>query len=290
MKRRLDTRGSSFLFLAMVYGVLGFFLLSIALPLLYVLFTSFASKTEILSRGFFIIPKDWTINSYGYLFTDPNFIRSMTNSIYILFVGTLINMVLTTLMAYGLSKSWLKGRRMLNLMIVFSMLFNGGMIPLYFVVRGLGLIDSTWALFLTVAILPFNLIVLRTFFINVPSEVEESARMDGCSEVRLLWSIVIPLSLPVIVTIALFYGVEHWNTYFNAILYLNDGDKWPLQVFLRQMLIQPDEQIAPSDGGFEYSPGVRMAGVVITALPMLIIYLSLQRYFNQGFMVGSVKG
>lgn len=287
---RYDARGNSFVFNLFVYGLLSLFLISISLPLLYVLFTSFASKHEIISRGFFLLPKEWTINAYGYLFTNPNFLKSMNNSIYITVVGTFINMVLTTLMAYGLSKTWLKGRRLLNLLIVFSMLFNGGMIPLYLVVKNLHLINSMWSLFLTTAIVPFNLIVMRSFFANVPIELEESARMDGCGETRLLWSIIIPLSMPVIATITLFYAVEHWNTYFSAILYINDADKLPLQVFLRQMLIQPDETVAASPGGFEYSPAVRMAGVVVTAIPMLIVYPFLQKYFNQGMFVGSVKG
>jgi putative aldouronate transport system permease protein len=288
--KTFDARGSGKAFPFILYGVLTLAMLVVLIPLIYVVCISFATKQEILTRGFFLIPREWTINAYGYLFTNRNFLNAFNNALYITVVGTVINIVLTGLMAYGLSKSWLKGRKTINLLVLFTMLFGGGMIPTYLVVKELHLLNSYWSLFLTGAVAPFNLIVMRSFFQNIPIELEESARMDGCGEFRLLWKIILPLSLPVVATFVLFYAVNNWNTYFNAILYLNDTAKWPLQVFLRQMLIETDMGMESNSDGFEYSQAVKMAAVVITALPLSIVYPFLQKHFNQGMMLGSVKG
>ncbi|MDF2725908.1 MAG: carbohydrate transporter permease [Paenibacillus sp.] len=288
--KTFDARGSGKAFPFILYGVLTLAMLVVLIPLIYVVCISFATKQEILTRGFFLIPREWTINAYGYLFTNRNFLNAFNNALYITAVGTAINIVLTGLMAYGLSKSWLKGRKTINLLVLFTMLFGGGMIPTYLVVKELHLLNSYWSLFLTGAVAPFNLIVMRSFFQNIPIELEESARMDGCGEFRLLWKIILPLSLPVVATFVLFYAVNNWNTYFNAILYLNDTAKWPLQVFLRQMLIETDMGMESNSDGFEYSQAVKMAAVVITALPLSIVYPFLQKHFNQGMMLGSVKG
>lgn len=287
---KLLARRNDILFNFFIYGLLTLSLLTVALPFLYVMFSSFSTKSEYLSRGFYIFPKDWTLNSYLYLVNSKGFIASYANTIYITVIGTVINVLITCLMAYGLSKSWLKGRVTLNFMVLFSMIFNGGMIPTYLVLKELSLINSYWSLFLSGAIAPFILIIMRSFFSNIPTELEESARIDGCSEWRLLFSIVIPLSLPSIITITLMYGVAHWNAYFQAILYLNDSNKWPVQVFLRQLLLESDSSMELNIGNYEYGPPVRMVAVLLIALPLLICYPFLQKYFNQGMFVGSVKG
>lgn len=285
-----DFRGREPVYQAIVYTLLVLVLFIVLIPFLYVVFASFATKQEIYTRGFFLIPKVWTTNAYAYLMENQNFLTSFKNSAIIALVGTTISMTVTTLMAYGLSKPWLQGRKILNFMVLFTMLFSGGIIPLYLLVRGLNLLDSFWALFLTGAIAPFNLIVIRSSFQNFPAEIEESARIDGCSEFRLLWSIVLPLSTPVIATFTLFYTVDYWNSYFSSILYLVSTEKMPLQVFLRQMLIQPSENMGPTVEGLEFSPAVRMAAVVFTAIPLLVVYPFLQKHFNQGMLLGSVKG
>lgn len=174
----------------LVYVLLMVITLAILLPFLYTVLSSFASRKEILTRGFFIFPNDWTIEAYQYLINNASFLTAFKNAIIIAVVGTLINIALTTLMAYGLSHTWLKGRRVLNFMVIFTMLFNGGMIPTYLVVSGLGLINSYWAIWLVTAIAPFNLIVMRGFFQSLPSEILESARIDGCGEWRMLGRIV----------------------------------------------------------------------------------------------------
>jgi putative aldouronate transport system permease protein len=259
-------------------------------PFIYIIASSFATQHEFMSRGFFIIPHEWTIEAYGYLLSNANFTAAFGNAVTITVSGTFINILLTSLMAYGLSKSWLKGRRAMNFMVLFTMIFAGGMIPTYLVVKELGLLNSYWALYLTTAIAPFNLIVMRSFFQNIPAELEESARIDGCSELRLFWQIVIPLSMPAVATFTLFYAVQNWNTYFYAILFLNNSADMPLQVFLRQMLIESDSGMEVDAGGFAYTPAVKMAAVLITAAPLLAVYPFMQKYFNKGMLMGSVKG
>jgi putative aldouronate transport system permease protein len=283
-------RGKAPVYLTIVYILLIFILCAEAFPILYIIMMSFASKQEIVTRGFFLIPKQWSLNAYAYLIDNPNFMQAFRSSVTITTVGTVFSMTMTTLMAYGLSKPWLKGRSALNFMVLFTMLFSGGIIPLYLLVMNMNLLNSYWSLFLTGAIIPFNLIVIRSFFQGFPAEVEESARIDGCSEFGLLWRIVLPLSLPVIATFSLFYAVDYWNTYFNAILYLSDGSKLPLQVFLRQMMNISDGSQEVTESGIEFSPAVRMAAVIFTAVPLLIVYPFLQKYFNQGALLGSVKG
>lgn len=260
-------------------------------PILYVLAISFSTEKEYLTRGFYLIPRQLTMDGYMYLTAHPGFKNAFRNAVVISAVGTLINMTLTTLMAYGLSKPWLRGRSVLNFLVVFTMLFSGGMIPTYLVVNGLGLIDSFWALWLSSAVIAFNLIVMRSFFKTIPVELEESARIDGCGEWRLLVTIIIPLSLPALATFTLFYLVSNWNSYFSAILYLNDNRLMPLQVFLRQMLIEEDPSISnASTMQYRYTPAAKMAAIIITAAPLLIVYPFLQKHFNKGVLLGSVKG
>lgn len=285
-----DSRGKDPVFTTIIFGILIVALLAILIPFVYIISSSFTTEKEILSRGFFFFPYEWTIEAYGYLLSNANFNTAFGNAVTITVTGTAINIVLTSLMAYGLSKSWLRGRRTINFLVLFTMIFAGGMIPTYLVVKELGLLNSYWALYLNTAIAPFNLIVMRSFFQNIPGELEESARMDGCSELRLFVQIVVPLSMPAIATFTLFYAVHNWNTYFYAILFLNNQHDMPLQVFLRQMLIETDSGMEDSSGGFAYTPAVKMAAVLITAFPLLVIYPFLQKYFNKGMLMGSVKG
>lgn len=279
------------IFSIVVYALLVAATIAALFPLLYVFAISFSTEKEYLTRGFYLIPKQFTFDGYLYLMTHPGFKSAFRNAVVISSVGTAINIVLTTLMAYGLSKPWLRGRGIMNFLVVFTMLFSGGMIPTYLVVNALHLIDSFWALWLSSAIIAFNLVVMRSFFRTIPVELEESARIDGSGEWRLLTTIIVPLSLPAIATFTLFYLVSNWNTYFSAILYLNDNSLMPLQVFLRQMLIEDDPSISnASTVQFPYTPAARMAAIVITSLPLLIAYPFFQKHFNKGVLLGSVKG
>lgn len=279
-----------YLFVILVYVTLTVSVLAIALPFLYVLSVSFATKHEVLSRGFFLIPRDWTLDSYQFLMRQHNFVISFRNSVVITAFGTLINMVLTSLMAYALSKIWLPGRTLINYMVLVTMLFSGGIIPTYLVVKAFHLLDSYWALWLSGAIAPFHLIVMRNFFQNFPGELEEAARMDGCGEIRLFIRIVLPLSMPAVATFTLFYMVQNWNMYFNALIYLTDSDKYPLQIYLRQMMVETaDSSMTLDSEGVEFGTPIKMAAVLIAAAPLLVIYPFLQKHFNQGMLMGSIK-
>lgn len=278
-------------FAVFVYAFLIVFTLLILFPLFYVVSTSFAPERDYYTRGFFLIPSSWTLEAYQYLLYNPSFVSAFRNSVIITFFGTIISMTLTSMMAYGLSESWLKGRSVINFMILFTMLFSGGLIPSYLVVNGLHLIDTYWALWLPGAVSAFSVIVMRGFFGALPYELKESARMDGCGEWRLFATIILPLAKPVIATFTLFSIVGNWNTYFSAVIYFNDTSKWPLQVFLRQMLILEDEKIGQlAEPIFTYTPAARMAAILITVLPLLVIYPFLQKYFNKGMFIGSLKG
>lgn len=285
--------GSERYFDVLVYSLLFLWGAAILFPLLYVLMTSFATEKEYLTRGFFVIPREWTLDAYLYLLGNDSFAQSFMNAVIITVVGTTISIAVTTLMAYGLSKKWLKGRTVFNFLVVFTMLFSGGLIPTYLVVKEFGMIDTFWSLWLPGAVAPFYLIVMRSFFSSIPHELEESARVDGCGEWRMFFSIMLPLSKASIATFVLFYMVGYWNTYFSALIYLNDSSMWPLQVFLRQILVlnqSMDGSATLMEQVITYTPGAKMAAIVVSALPMMIIYPFLQKHFNKGMLLGSLKG
>ncbi|MER0468784.1 carbohydrate ABC transporter permease [Bacillus cabrialesii subsp. cabrialesii] len=263
------------------------------LPFLYIIAGSFATEAELAQRSFFIFPKTFTLEAYKYVFSTPTFIRSMGVSIFITVVGTAVQLFFTFTMAYPLAKRHVKGRNLLLNLVIFSMLFSGGMIPTYLVVKSLGLLDTYWALILPMAINPFNLIIIKNFFQQLPRELEESAKIDGCSEIGVFWRIALPLSKPVIATFALFYAVGIWNDFFHALLYINDSAKWPLQMVLRQVTILSDLTATNGDTMQNTVPpeqGIKLAVIVIATLPILAVYPFLQKHFAKGMLIGSVKG
>ncbi|WP_062109917.1 carbohydrate ABC transporter permease [Bacillus niameyensis] len=285
-----NPQGKNLFLETIVYGLLIIGVIVIILPILYVVMTSFATEKEYLTRGFFIIPHEFTLEGYSYLLKNGSFIKAFKNAVEITVIGTFINIVITTLMAYGLSKKYIKGRSFLNFIVVFTLIFSGGMIPTYLVVDSLGLMNTFGALWFSTAIAPFNLIVMRSFFTRLPDELFDSARIDGAGEWRILFSIVLPLSKAAIATFTLFYMVYNWNTYFHAILYLHDNNKWPLQVFLKLMLVEGDADFGQQEiQGVNFTHSARMAAILITALPLLCVYPFFQKHFNKGMLLGSIK-
>lgn len=262
------------------------------LPFLNILGSSFASSSEIATRTFIIIPREFSLNAYRYILSTPTIFTSIGVSLFVTIVGTVLSMILTSFMAYALSRKYLHGRGIFNFIVVFTMLFSGGMIPSFILVQSLGLIDSLWALILPSAISAYNMIIMRNFFQGIPDSLEESAKMDGCSDWGVFFRIILPLSLPSIATISLFYAVSYWNTYQSAILYINDSAKWPIQVLLRQIVIVSSgmNADAASVDVVPTAQSVKMAVIVVATLPMLIAYPFVQKYFVKGAMVGSVKG
>lgn len=277
------------------YVMLGILSILTVLPFLYIIGNSFATEAEITERSFFLIPKVFSFSAYEYIFSSSTIFRSIGVSIFITVAGTLVNLFFTLTMAYPLSRSDFWGRNVMMNMVIFSMLFGGGMIPTYLVIRGLGLLDSYWALMLPGAISAFNLIVVKNFFQQMPPGLEEAARIDGCSDLGVLWRIVLPLSKPVIATFALFYAVGHWNNFFSALLYISDSDKWPLQVMLRQIVLLSQASVgdmANMDPNFVQPPeqSIKMAVIVVGTIPILLVYPFLQKHFAKGVMLGSIKG
>jgi putative aldouronate transport system permease protein len=288
-----DRSFSGKLFAAINFTVLAIIALITVLPFLHVVAGSFTTSAEMAVNKFVLIPKVWSLDAYKFIFSTNTIFKAMGVSIGVTAIGTLFSMFVTALMAYGLSRRDLDGRTLINFLVVFTMLFHGGLIPTFLVVKELGLIDSYAALILPSAISAFNMIILKNFFQNIPEGLEESAKIDGCTDFGILFRIVLPLSLPAIATISLFYAVTYWNTYMSAILYLDDSAKWPIQVLLRQIVVLAsgmdysatlDASVPPPD------QTIKMAVIVVATLPILMVYPFLQKHFAKGAMLGSMKG
>jgi putative aldouronate transport system permease protein len=268
--------------------------LAVILPFWYMLAVSISPVSESIGGKFYLIPKDWNFEAYRYLFSTDRFMNSIGNTIYITAVGTVFNLIISVTLAYALSKKTLPGRKWMLLMMLFTMVFNGGLIPAYLLIKWLGLLNSYWALILPGATNAFTVLVMKTFFQNLPESLDEAARIDGAGEMRILWSVVIPLSMPIIATFSLFFMVAHWNSFFGAIIYMNDSDKWPIQVLLRLMVIAGTANIAAeSNLSFELvskvGDNVKMAAILVAMVPIVVVYPFLQKHFAKGAMLGSIK-
>ena len=287
---RFNTRGGRIFDVLNVAMLTGVGLVAL-IPFVYVFAGSLATDAEITTRPFFLWPHTVTTESYQAILTSSSFLRAFITTILVTFFGTIIQLGLTVLAAYPLSKINLPFRRTMLSLIVFTMVFSAGMIPTFLIVKDLGLLNTYWALVLPLAINPFNLIIIKDFFQDLPAELEESARIDGASELRVLWSVVLPLSKPVLATFGLFYAVAIWNDYTSPLLYLSDQSLWTLQMVLRQVTAatglsgeQWDSVVPPPAQGIKY------AVIVVATIPVLIAYPFLQRHFAKGMLIGSVKG
>jgi putative aldouronate transport system permease protein len=255
------------------------------------LIVSMSSLRSYLSTGVHLWPSEFSFEGYNYMFHNRELWSSYANTLFITVTGTLINMTLTMMAAYVLSKKDLKGQRVLMFLCIFTMMFSGGIIPTYIVIRNVKMMNTLWALIIPSAVNTYNLVILRNFFGAMPKELEESAILDGCTEVGVLFKIVLPVSKPAVTTIALFYAVEHWNDFFSAVLYISSRKLWPLQLFLRSMLFE--NEAAYSSGGeslFLLGQPMKMATVMLAIIPIMCFYPFFQKYFTQGVMLGAVKG
>lgn len=252
---------------------------------------SMSSLKSYLSTSIHLWPSEFSFEGYSYVFANHDLWTSYANTIFITVVGTGINMVITIMTAYVLSKTNLRGHRILNFLAVFTMMFSGGIIPTYMIVKATGLMNSLWAMILPTAINTSSLVILRNFFMDIPPALEEAAMLDGCTEIGVLFRVVIPNAKASITTIALMYAVEHWNDFYNAIMYISDRNKWPLQLFLRSMLFETEA--AYSSGGqslFLLGQPMKMAAVMMSIIPIICMYPFFQKHFAKGMMVGAVKG
>jgi putative aldouronate transport system permease protein len=277
-----------------IYTILILFAVVTFLPFFTIVAGSLASARENALHPFLLWPREPTLDTYRYLLSSATMPRALMVSIYITIVGTVVNVAMTTLMAWPMAHKHLRGRRILMFMITFTMIFSGGMIPSYFIVRATGLLNSFAALIVPGAIGTFNLILMKNFFQEIPASLEESAKLDGCNDLVVLIQIVMPLSLAAIATFTLFYAVGHWNSFMSYILYISDPKKWNVQVLLRQIVVLSQGGIGDVElvrEGFTIPPqGVKMASIVFSTFPILCVYPFLQKHFTKGLMVGSIKG
>lgn len=288
-----DKTIGSRIFSAINFTLLALIALITILPIMHVVAGSFTTTAELAANKFVLIPKVWSLEAYKYIFSTNTIFKAMGVSIGVTVIGTFFSLLITSLMAYALARRDLDGRKVVNFMVVFTMLFHGGMIPTFLVVKELGLIDTYASLILPSAISAFNMIILKTFFQNIPDGLEESAKIDGCNDFGILFRIVLPLSLPALATIGLFYAVTYWNTYMNAILYLDDSSKWPIQVLLRQIVVLAsgmDHSATLDAAAPPPDQTIKMAVIVVATLPILCVYPFLQKHFAKGAMLGSMKG
>ncbi|MCD9021669.1 carbohydrate ABC transporter permease [Cohnella silvisoli] len=285
----------------MYQGTIGFLLALIAammvFPILYVLAVSFTDASVYVPGKFYIWPEKWSLEAYKYLLTGGSFLYALKASLFITLVGTPLALLISSTMGYMISKSYLPGRQMILLLILFTLLFNPGMIPNYLLIFKLGLINSWWAVIIPGATNAWTLLVLKSFFQTLPSELEESAKIDGCNDIQIFYKIILPLCKAPLAAFALFFAVGYWNTYFQAVIYINDALKWPLQVILQQMVLAMNmnnsmnanvvaEMLAKNAVPPEM---LKMATVVIVMIPIVAVYPFLQKYFAKGVLIGSVK-
>lgn len=262
-------------------------------PFLNVLAYSLSGYNAVLSGRVTFYPIDFTMEAYKQILGKTQIWRAMSTTVKVTLIGTTLSLVLTTFAAYALSQEDLPGRKVITGFILFTMYFGGGLIPTFLVVKGVGLYDSLGALFIPQSVNVFNFIVMRTFFKGLPESLSEAARIDGASYMQILIKIVLPLSLPIIATMGLFYSVGYWNTYFDALLYIQNPDKYTLQLRLRGLLFGEELNSAGNLEGVGMqvmTQSLKMATVLVSTLPILVVYPWLQKYFVKGVMVGSVKG
>lgn len=286
---------SEFIFQAVIVSILAVFCLIIILPLLHILFASVSDPTWVRGyKGLIIFPKGFTLKGYEMVFDNKEIFGSIFNSVFYMVFGTAINMILSTMGAYVLSRKGVMLNKFFMILITITMFFGGGVVPLYILLNTMNLIDSIWAILLPVAISPWNMIILRTAFQGVPEEICEAARIDGASEIRMMVQISIPLIKATLAIILLYYAVGHWNSWFSAMAFIRDRSKYPLQLIIRELLVVNDtSQLVP--GGLtnadtlNYGTLVKYTTAVISMIPMMILFPFVQKYFTQGVLIGAIK-
>lgn len=263
------------------------------LPFVNLIAKSLSSEAAVISGKVNLLPVGFQTGTYAYVLKDAMFLNSMKNSIILAVVGTALGLFLTTITAYPLSRVQLRGRKWILLMFIFTMLFSGGLIPTYLLMQALGLVNQFPVLFLPAAINVFNMLIIKNYFEGLPDGLEESAKLDGASNIRVLFSVVLPLSLPVMATIGLFFAVAFWNDYFASMIYITNQDLKPLQLYLKELLIASSSEFLKDnvDAALNTTPqSIQAASILLATLPILVVYPFLQKYFVKGVLVGSVKG
>ncbi|WP_405078790.1 carbohydrate ABC transporter permease [Paenibacillus chitinolyticus] len=263
-------------------------------PLVYVVFASLSDAGGLLAhKGFLWKPVGFSLDAYANVFRNPMILRGYANTFFVVTAGLALNILLTSLGAYALSRKSLAYRKRIMLFIVFTMFFSGGLIPFYLTVKGVGLANTLWALIIPTAVNTFNLILMKTAFEGIPDALEESAKIDGANDFVILFRIVLPLSLPVLAVMLLYYGVGHWNAWFNAFIFLQERSMFPLQLILREILLQGEANanLGASEGDVAMlTVTLKYATIIVATVPILLVYPFLQKYFVKGALIGAIKG
>lgn len=285
------------LFDAVNITVLVLLLIAVLYPLFFVIIASFSQPEAVLNGEVWFWPKAFTLEGYRKVFVNNEIVTGYINTILYTVAGTAVNILMTIIAAYPLSRSDFRGRNMIMAFFVFTLFFSGGMIPTYLVIRDLGMINTFWVMIIPNAVAVANIIITRTFFQqSIPAEVQEAAVIDGCSNLQTLIRVVLPLSMPIIAVMVLFYAVGHWNAYLNALIYLSDRTLYPLQLILREILVQSQMQKmmeGSQDSFFRMlmsAETIKYAVIIIANLPIFLLYPFLQKYFVKGLMIGAIKG
>lgn len=294
-KNRVKQSKGDMIFTGFVYIILIMIGIITLFPFLEVVFNSLLSSKELVesAKSILAIPKHPTLDNYKYVLNGDRIYNAYGITIFRTIIGTLLNMVITVLTAYPLSKKFLPGRSVFMQIFFFTMIFSGGMIPTYLVVKMFGLIDTIWALIIPSLLNVYNMIIMRTFFEGIPEELEDAAKIDGCSEWKTLLKIVLPVSKPALASIGLFYAVWHWNSFFDVVLYITKRELWPLQTLLREVVLtmsMAELNASMADLATPPSSSVIAATVMVSTIPILVVYPFLQKYFVKGVMIGAVKG
>lgn len=261
-------------------------------PFYNAILVSLVSQKEYIQTPFMLYPKNITFDSYKYLFEDGSIINGYASTLKLVFFGVPYNMLLTASVAYAMSRPHFPGKKFINTLIIITMYFSGGIIPTYLLVQSLGLINSLASVVLVYGVNTFNMIIMRNFFLGIPRELEESAYIDGANDIVVMFRIIFPLSKPIMATMMLFFTVDRWNEWFNSMVFLRDNHKWPLQLVLRSIVNQPLMDFNVTTSALRntvFSDGIKMAAVVVTMLPVMLVYPFVQKHFMKGIMLGGVK-
>ena len=295
-KKKIRETGLDLVFIIFLYLILSLILVSLLYPLIFVVSASISDPSAIMAGKVVLFPVGFTLRAYQAILEYKQIWVGFSNSLFYTVAGTLVNLVVTILAGYALSRKDLVGRNFFMFLFAFTMLFNGGIVPTYLVVNQLGLINTRWALIVPQALSVWNLIITVTYFrTSIPIELLEAAQLDGCSDFQYLARVVLPLSAPIVAVLTLFYAVGHWNEYFSALLYLNDQALYPLQIMLRNILMQNRIDFTMVDiSAFAARQAMRellkYALIVVASVPVLLIYPFVQKYFLKGIMIGAIKG
>lgn len=279
-------------FEAIIYSFFVLLGLTMLYPYWYILMYSFSDPLTIALDQLFLVPSGFSLQNYIVAFSKPTIYSGFVNSVFITVVGTVLHLFITSMLAFPLSRRTLEGKNVILTFLFLTMIFNAGIIPTYMLVKGVGLLNSLWALILPNVVSVFNLLIMLKFFRNIPEEMIESARIDGCHDFRILIRIVLPVSQAVLAALGLFMAVHQWNIFFPAILYINDPDKWPVMAILRSILQQIQSSTASDleTQGQVTPESLTNAIIILSITPIMMIYPFLQKYFVKGVMIGSVKG